>query len=399
MSTPCFDPDDLDLSTRLIRAGQLRSQHMETSEAIYMNSGFVYATAEDAEAAFDGSKPRFVYSRVGNPTVKMFEDRLAAAEGAKVCHATASGMAAVYAAIMGQLKGNDRIVAASALFSSCRWILGDLLPRFGVSVTFVEGTDLAAWEAALGEPTTLVLLETPTNPTMDIVDIAAVASLAHKAGAKVIVDNVFATPLLQKPFELGADIVVYSATKHIDGQGRCLGGAILCNDQTWADETHGIFLRHTGPAMSAFNAWTLLKGLETLELRVQRSCATAQALAEYLESRPEIGRVLYPGLASHPQHDLAMRQMGGCGGPMLGFTVNGGKAAVFRMMNRLKIVDISNNLGDARSLIAHPATSTHQSRPEAERIATGITAELVRLSVGLESAKDLIADFDQALNA
>lgn len=395
MTSP--DPETLDLSTRLIRAGQVRSPHKETAEAIYMNSGYVYDSAEEAEAAFDGSQPRFVYSRVGSPTVKMFEERLAAAEGAKICHATASGMAAVQAVLTGLVKSGDRIVAGRALFTSCRWILTDFLPRFGVAVEFVDAIDLAAWEAALARPATLVLVESPTNPTMEVIDIAAVAKLAHAAGAKVIVDNVFATPLLQHPFELGADLVVYSATKHIDGQGRCLGGAILCNDPEWAEQTYAVFLRHTGPTLSPFNAWTLLKGLETLELRVERACATAHAVAAFLESRPEVARVLYPGLKSHPQHELAMRQMNGSGGPMLSFTLKGGKAAAFAMMNRLRLIDISNNLGDAKSLIAHPCTSTHQSRPEAERLECGITPDLVRLSIGLESAKDLIADLGRAL--
>jgi len=387
------------ISTQLIRAGQNRSTNKETGEAIYLSSGFVYDSAEEAEAAFDGSAPRYVYGRVGSPTVTMFEERMAAAEGAKICHATASGMAAVQGAIMGLVKSGDRIVAAKALFSSCRWILADYLPRFGIEVEFVDGIDLNAWAEALSKPTTVVLLESPTNPTLDVIDIKAVCNLAHKSGAKVIVDNVFATPLLQKPLEMGADIVVYSATKHIDGQGRCIGGAILCNDPEWADKTYGIFLRHTGPCISPFNAWTLLKGLETLELRVQRSCDSALAIAQYLETVPEVENVAYPGLKSHPQHDLAMAQMSGSGGPMIGFTLAGGKAAAFSMMNHLKLIDICNNLGDSKSLIAHPGTSTHQSRPEAERLEAGITGGLLRLSVGLEHPDDLIADLSQAFKA
>jgi len=396
-SKPNASGEELHISTRLIRAGLNRSESKETSEAIYLSSGFVYDTCEEAEAAFDGTQPRYVYGRVGSPTVTMFEQRLAAAEGAKICHATASGMAAIQGAIMGLISSGDRIVVAKALFTSSRWILTDYLPRLGVHVDYVDGTDLDQWADALSTPAKLVLLESPTNPAMDVIDIQAVCDLAHKAEAKVIIDNVFATPLLQKPLELGADIVVYSATKHIDGQGRCLGGAILCNDPQWAEETYGVFLRHTGPCLSPFNAWNLLKGLETLDLRVQRACSTAQAVAEFLETCPEIENVAYPGLKSHPQHELAMRQMSGSGGPMLSFTVKGGKEAAFKLANNLKIIDICNNLGDSKTLIAHPATSTHQSRPEAERLEAGITPGLMRVSIGLEHPDDLIADFKQAL--
>ncbi len=388
---------ELHVSTRMQRVGLQRSAHKETGEAIYLSSGFVYDSCEEAETAFDGSAPRYVYGRVGSPTVSAFEQRLADLEGAKICHATASGMAAVHGAIMGLIASGDRIVVAKALFTSSRWILTDYLPRLGVTVDYVDGCDLQQWQNALFHPANLVLLETPTNPTMDIIDIRAVCDLAHAAGAKVIVDNVFATPLLQKPLELGADIVVYSATKHIDGQGRCLGGAILCNDPEWAEQTYALYLRHTGPCLSPFNAWNLLKGLETLDLRVERACRSALAIAEYLETEPAIASVAYPGLKSHLQHDLAMAQMSGCGGPMLALTLKGGKEAAFKLANALRVVDISNNLGDSKSLIAHPATSTHQSRPEAERLEAGITDGLLRLSVGLEHPDDLIADFAQGL--
>lgn len=381
--------------TLSVRAGLSRTGFCETSEAIFMNSGFVYGSAEEAEQSFDGTLDRMVYSRFKNPTVAVFEERLAAIEGAEAARATASGMAAVHAALLCQLKAGDRVVAPRALFGSCTWIIGDLLPRFGVEAVFVDGTDLAQWRAALGRPTALVFLETPSNPTLDIIDLPAVAELAHGAGARVVVDNVFATPILQSPLALGADVVVYSATKHIDGQGRCLGGAIL-GSAAFCNDVLGPYLRHTGPALSPFNAWVLLKGLETLDLRVERHAANALAVARFLESRPEVERVLYPGLESHPQHDLAKRQMRGFGG-IVAFAMKGGRDAAYRLLNGLEVIDISNNLGDAKSLACHPWTTTHQRLTPEAKLAQGIGQGLIRLSVGLEDADDLIDDLALAL--
>ena len=382
--------------TELVRGGLARSPFDETSEALYLTSGFVYGTAEEAEAAFKGDKDRFVYSRYANPTVSMFEERLRLLEGAEACRATASGMSAVFAALMAQLKAGDRLVASRALFGSCQYIVAELLPRFGVETQMVDGTDLAAWEQALSKPTQAVFLETPSNPTLEIIDIAAVSERAHAAGATVVVDNVFATPILQRPLALGADVVVYSATKHIDGQGRTLGGAILCSESFIKDHLQN-FYRHTGPSMSPFNAWVMVKGLETLDLRVQRHCANALAVAEFLEGRKGVTRVLYPGLASHPQHDLAKRQMQG-GSTLVAFEVEGGKARAFRVMNALGLIDISNNLGDSKSLVTHPATTTHQRLTPEARAELGIGDGLLRLSVGLEDAADLIDDLEQALS-
>jgi O-succinylhomoserine sulfhydrylase len=384
-------------ATQLVRGGSLRSHFDETSEAMYLTSGFVYPNAEAAEDAFAQRLDRYVYGRYGNPTVSMLEERLRLIEGAEACRVTATGMAAVNAALLCQLKSGDRVVAGRCLFSSSLWILQDLLGRFGVETVFVDGADIGQWQRALAKPTQAVLLETPSNPTLEVIDLKAVTELAHKAGARVIVDNVFATPLLQKPLALGADIVVYSTTKHIDGQGRCLGGAVLA-DAAFVREKLVPFLRHTGPAMSPFNAWVNLKGLETLELRVRRHVENAQAVAEFLERQPGVSRVLYPGLASHPQHALAQRQMTGAGS-VLAFTVQGGKAAAFSLLNHLRIIDISNNLGDAKSLICHPATTTHQRLAEAERAHLGIGGDMLRLSVGLEDARDLTADLAQALAA
>lgn len=381
--------------TLSVRAGTTRTGFCETSEAIFMNSGYVYASAEEAEQSFDGTLDRMVYSRFKNPTVAMFEDRLAAIEGAEAARATASGMAAVHAALVCQLKAGDRVVAPRALFGSCTWIVGDLLPRFGVEASFVDGTDLDQWRAALARPAAVVFLETPSNPTLEVIDLPAVADLAHRAGARVVVDNVFATPILQSPLALGADVVVYSATKHIDGQGRCLGGAILGSAE-FCNDVLGPYLRHTGPALSPFNAWLLLKGLETLDLRVERHCANALAVARFLESRPEIGRVLYPGLESHPQHDLAKRQMSGFGG-IVAFHMKGGKEAAYGLLNRLEVIDISNNLGDSKSLACHPWTTTHQRLSPEAKLAQGIGEGLIRLSVGLEDARDLIDDLALAL--
>ncbi|MEO3431240.1 O-succinylhomoserine sulfhydrylase [Pelagibius sp. CAU 1746] len=381
--------------TELVRGGLARSPFEETSEALYLTSGYVYATAEEAEAAFKGDKERFVYSRYANPTVSMFEERLRLMEGAEACRATASGMGAVFASLMSQLKAGDRLVASRALFSSCAYIISELLPRFGVESQLVDGTDLSAWEQALAKGAKAVFMETPSNPTLEVIDIEAVSELAHAAGATVVVDNVFATPVLQRPLELGADVVVYSATKHIDGQGRTLGGAVLCSNAFIEDHLQ-MFYRHTGPSMSPFNAWVMVKGLETLDIRVARHCANALAVAEFLERQPGVTRVLYPGLPSHPQAELAKRQMKG-GSTLVAFEVEGGKARAFRLLNALRLIDISNNLGDSKSLVTHPATTTHQRFSPEARAELGISDGTLRLSVGLEDAADLVEDLEQAL--
>jgi O-succinylhomoserine sulfhydrylase len=381
--------------TRLVHGGSRRSEFGETSEALFLTSGFRYVRAEDAADRFADRAPGYTYSRVANPTVRMFEERLALLEGAEEAAATATGMAAVHAALMSQLRAGDRVVAARLLFGSCHYILTELLPRFGIAVALVDGADLDAWAAALARPARLVFFETPGNPTLELIDVAAVAELAHQAGATVIVDNVFATPVLQRPLELGADLVVYSATKHIDGQGRCLGGAILC-DRALRSEVLQPYLKHTGPALSPFNAWVLLKGLETLDLRMHQHCQSALAVARFLEEHPGIAEVRYPGLPSHPQHELAGRQMSG-GGGLVALRTGGGQARAFAVLNRLRLIAISNNLGDAKSLITHPATTTHQRFSAAERARLGITDDLLRLSVGLEDPADLIEDLDQAL--
>ncbi|MBP7066532.1 O-succinylhomoserine sulfhydrylase [Ferrovibrio sp.] len=383
------------LATKLVRGGTNRSQFGETSEAIFMTSGFRYDSAEAAEARFKNEQPGFVYSRFANPTVDMFETRMALLEGAEAARGVASGMAAVNAALMCQLKAGDEVVSARAVFGSCRYIIEDLLPRFGIKSTLVDGTDLAAWEAAITKRTRAVFLETPANPTLEVTDIRAVADLAHAVGARVIVDNVFATPVLQKPLQLGADIVVYSATKHIDGQGRALGGVVLGSEAFVRDELTP-FLRHTGPALSPFNAWVMLKGLETLELRVSRHVENASIVAAALASHPGIEQLMFPGLQSHPQYDLAKRQMSGPGN-MVAFRVRGGKAAAFGMLNALRLLDISNNLGDSKSLITHPATTTHQRLSAEERAKLGIADDLLRMSVGLEHPQDVIDDLNQAL--
>jgi len=387
----------LGVETRLVRGGLSRSQHGETCEAIFLTSGFVYDDAASAEARFAGEQPGFMYSRYANPTIEMFERRMALLEGAETCHATASGMAAVFASLMCFLKAGDHVVSSRALFGSCFYILGTLLPRWGIEVSFVDGHDLAQWQRAISAKTRAVFFETPANPTIALVDIAAVSTLAHKVGAKVIVDNVFATPLLQKPLALGADVVVYSATKHIDGQGRCLGGAVLA-DATFCKDLVMPFLRHTGPALSPFNAWLLVKGLETLSLRVERQCATARRTAELLAGSRAVARTLYPLLPSHPHYEVARRQMTD-GGTVVSFELRGGKDAAFAFMNALEIVDISNNLGDSKSLVTHPATSTHRSMGEEERLKAGITQGLVRISLGLESADDLARDVERGLAA
>ena len=390
------DPMSLRPATQLVHGGSLRSGFEETSEALFLTQGYLYDTMEVAEARFKGDEPGFIYSRFANPTVAMFERRMAIIEGAEAARATASGMAAVTAALMGQLKAGDHVVAAKALFGSCLYVVEELLPRFGVASTLVEGADLDAWRAAVKPNTKTAFLESPTNPTLEIVDIAAVADIMHSVGATLVVDNVFATPLLQHPLRLGADCVVYSATKHIDGQGRVLGGIILASEKFIADNIHN-FLRQTGPCLSPFNAWILLKSLETLPVRVGAQVRSAERIAEFLATRPEVVRTLYPGRADHPQAALARRQMSG-GGTLLAFEVAGGKAAAFRMANALSIIGISNNLGDAKSLITHPETTTHQRLQPEQRAALGIGPGLLRLSVGLEDADDLIEDLAQALD-
>jgi O-succinylhomoserine sulfhydrylase len=381
--------------TRLVHGGSRRSDFGETSEALFLTSGFRYLRAEDAAERFADRAPGYMYSRVANPTVRMFEERLALIEGAEDAAATATGMAAVHAALMSQLRAGDRVVGARLLFGSCHYILTEILPRFGVEVVLVDGADLDAWAVALAAPARLVFFETPGNPTLELIDIAAVAELAHRAGARVIVDNVFATPILQRPLDLGADLVVYSATKHIDGQGRCLGGAILC-DRALRYETLQPYLKHTGPTLSPFNAWVLLKGLETLDLRVQQHDRNALEVARFLEEHTGAEEVLYPGLPSHPQHELARRQMSG-GGGLVAFRTGGGQRRAFAVLNRLRLIALSNNLGDAKSLITHPATTTHQRFTAEDRARLGITDDLLRLSVGLEDPDDLIEDLDQAL--
>ena len=382
------------IATSLIHAGRIRSDMAENSEALFLTSGFVYDSAEQAEAVFANQIQHYQYTRFSNPTVAMLEARLAEIEGAEACRCTATGMAAVHSAMLSHLKAGDRVVASRALFGSCHWIVSTLLPQYAIEAVFVDGADLGAWRAALAEKTALVLLETPSNPMLDIIDLRAVCELAHAAGAIVVVDNVFATPLLQRPLEFGADVVVYSATKHMDGQGRVLGGAVL-GSRKWIDEVYQPFFRNTGPTLSPFNAWVIFKGLETMALRVNAQSANAEVVAKFLESSPKISRCLYPSLASHPQQKLAMAQMSG-GGTLVAFEVAGGKEGAFRMLNALRIVTISNNLGDTKSLATHPATTTHMRIGPEERGRLGITDGIVRLSVGLEDVRDLIDDLRQA---
>jgi O-succinylhomoserine sulfhydrylase len=381
--------------TRLIHAGTLRSQFGETSEALFLTQGFVYDTAEQCEARFVGTEPGYLYSRFSNPTVNMFETRMAAFEGAESARATASGMAAVHNAVIGQVKAGDHVVAAKALFGSCRWVVEDFLPRFGVASTLVNGLDLDEWRRAVRPNTKVFFLESPTNPTLEVLDIAAIAAIAHDAGAKLVVDNVFATPIFQSPLALGADCVVYSATKHIDGQGRCLGGIILASEKFIQDHIHNL-LRQTGPAMSPFNAWVLLKGLETLPVRVERQTANAGVIADLLAGHPKITRLIYPGRADHPQAATIKKQMRG-GSNLVAFEIKGSKAGAFRFLNALKLVRMTNNLGDAKSLITHPATTTHQRLTPQARAELGISDGLVRLSVGLEHADDIATDLTAAL--
>ena len=389
------DPSQWRPETKLVRGGLDRSPHGETAEALYLTQGYVYASAELAEARFKGEAPGFVYSRYANPTNRMFEERLALLEGAETCRGAASGMSAVHLALMGLLKAGDHVVAGRAMFGSCRWIVTQWLPRFGVETTVVDGRDVEAWRSAMRPNTRVVFLESPANPLLELVDLKAVSEIAHAAGAKVVVDNVFATPIFQKPLQLGADVVVYSATKHIDGQGRVLGGALL-GAQELVEEAYRDVIRHTGPTLSAFNAWVMLKGLETLDLRVRRQAETAMKLCALFEAHPKVKRFYYPWDPSFPQYELARRQMTG-GGTVIALDL-GTKDAAFNALNALEIIDLSNNLADAKSLITHPSTTTHRSVPEDERLSLGLTEGWVRLSVGLEAAEDLERDLSRALD-
>ncbi len=383
--------------TRLVHAGTLRSQFKETSEALFLTQGYVYDSAEECEARFSGKLPGYVYSRYNNPTLTMFESRMAALEGAQAARATATGMAAVTTALMGLVRAGDHVVAAKALFGSCRWVIEEWLPRFGVASTLVDGKDLSAWKGAVRENTRAFFMETPTNPTLEVYDIAAVADIAHAAGAKLVVDNVFATALYQSPLALGADCVVYSATKHIDGQGRVLGGVILGSEQFIMDHVHQV-IRQTGPSLSPFNAWVLLKGLETLAVRVQRQTDTAAVVANALAGHDKLARLIYPGRSDHPQADVVKRQMKG-GSTLVAFEVKGGKEGAFRFLNALELIAITNNLGDAKSLITHPTTTTHQRLTPDQRAELGIGDGLLRLSAGLEHPDDVVEDLVEALDA
>ncbi|BBY95266.1 O-succinylhomoserine sulfhydrylase [Mycobacterium gallinarum] len=405
---PAELPEGVSQATIGVRGGLLRSGFQETAEAMYLTSGYVYSSAAEAEKAFTGDIDRYVYSRYGNPTISMFEERLRLIEGAPACFATATGMAAVFTSLGALLAAGDRLVAARSLFGSCFVVCSEILPRWGVETVFVDGDDLSQWEEALtdsSKPTRAVFFETPSNPMQQLVDIAAVCEMAHAVDAKVVLDNVFATPILQQGMPLGADVVVYSGTKHIDGQGRVLGGAIL-GDKQYIDEPVQKLMRHTGPALSPFNAWTLLKGLETLSVRVEHQNASAHRVAEFLENHPAVSWVRYPFLESHPQYDLAKRQMTG-GGTVVTFELKAaggagnstaGKERAFEVLDKLRIIDISNNLGDSKSLITHPATTTHRSMGPEGRAAIGLGDGVVRISVGLEGTEDLIGDLDQALS-
>ena len=388
------DPRDWEVETRLVRGGMARTPYGEISEALFLTQSFAYDSAEAADARF-GGEPGFIYQRFGNPTTQIFEDRLALLEGAEVCKATASGMAAVHLALTGLLRAGDHLVAGRALFGSCRWIVSEWLPRFGVETTYVDATDLEAWKNAVRPNTKAFLVESPANPLLEVTAIGAVAQIAHAAGAKLVVDNVFATPIFQKPLVLGADIVVYSATKHIDGQGRVLGGAIL-GAAPLMNEADKDMLRHTGPSLSPFNAWVLLKGLETLELRVTRQTQNAGKVADLIAAHSKVKRTIYCGRSDHPQAGIIANQMTG-GGNVVAFDL-GSREAAFRFLNALDIIDISNNLGDAKSMATHPCTTTHRSMPEAERLEIGLTEGWVRMSVGLEGAGDLSRDVSRALD-
>ncbi|MBR0968941.1 O-succinylhomoserine sulfhydrylase [Bradyrhizobium diazoefficiens] len=381
--------------TRLVHSGTLRSQYGETSEALFLTQGYVYNSAEECEARFKGEDPGFIYSRYSNPTIAMFERRMIELEGAEAARSAATGMAAVTTAILAPLKAGDHVVASRALFGSCLYVVQDLLPRYGIETTLVDGLDLDQWQRALRPNTKTFFLESPTNPTLDVLDIPGIAEIAHSGGARLVVDNVFATPIWQSPLALGADVVVYSATKHIDGQGRCLGGIILSSEAFVAEHLHN-FMRQTGPSISPFNAWVLLKGLETLAVRVRAQTDTAGRIADVLAGHPKISRLVYPGRADHPQAALVKKQMRG-GSTLVGFEVKGGKPAAFRMLNELKLARISNNLGDAKSLVTHPATTTHQRLKPEDRAALGISEGFIRFSAGLEHADDLIEDLTAAL--
>lgn len=384
-------------ATQMVHGAIERSQHGETSEALFLTQGFVYASAEAAEARFKGEEPGFIYSRYANPTTHMFEQRMCLLEGAEDARSTGSGMAAVAAAILCQVKAGDHIVAAKALFGSCRWVIETLAPRYGVEATLVDGADLDQWQRATRPNTKVFFFETPTNPTLEVYDIAAIAEIAHSVGAKVVIDNVFATPVQQKPLQHGADIVVYSATKHVDGQGRCLGGIVLSSKQ-WIDENLHEYFRHTGPSLSPFNAWVLLKGLETLPLRVRQQTESAARIADFLAGHRAVSKVIYPGRDDHPQAATVRKQMLG-GSTLVCFELKGGKRAAFAAENGLQIIRISNNLGDAKSLITHPTTTTHKNLSDEARLEAGIMPGTLRLSVGLEDAEDLIEDLDTALRA
>lgn len=383
-------------ATKLIHSGTTRSQFGETSEALYLTQGYLYESAETAEARFKGEEDGYIYSRYANPTVSMFEKRMCDMEGAEDARAMASGMAAVHSAIACQAKAGDHIVAAKALFGSCRWIIETLMPQYGVEFTLVDGKDMNAWEQAVRPNTSIFFLESPTNPTLELVDIQAVADLAHENDAVLIVDNVFATPMYQRPMELGADIVMYSTTKHIDGQGRCLGGIVLGTEE-WINEKLHEFFRHTGPSMSPFNAWNFLKGLETLPVRVTQQTASAGKIAEHLALQKSVSKMIYPGHESHPQAEIAKKQMSG-GSTMICFEIEGGKSSAFKFINELETIKISNNLGDAKSLITHPATTTHKNLSDDDRAEVGITDGTLRLSVGLEHHDDLLEDIQMALD-
>jgi O-succinylhomoserine sulfhydrylase len=390
--------DNWNPRTKAVHSGTRRSQYGEVSEAIFMTQGFVYDSAEDAAARFEEAGPdEFIYARYGNPTVKMFEDRIAALEGAEDGFATASGMAAVSGALMAMLKAGDKVVSSRALFGSCLYVLEEILTRYGVDVTFVDGTDLEQWKAAITPDTDVVFFESMSNPTLEVIDIKSVAAIAHENGAKVVIDNVFATPVYSNAFAQGADVVVYSTTKHIDGQGRALGGIIL-GSHDFIRKTVEPYMKHTGGSMSPFTAWLHLKGLETMDLRVRAQTATADAMAKALQGHPALERVIYPGLSDHPQSDLVASQMGK-GGTMLAIDVKGGREAAFKFMNAVQIAIISNNLGDAKTILTHPATTTHQRLPQEQKDHLGITAGLIRVSIGIEDADDLIADIEQALAA
>ena len=390
------DPRDWDVETRAVRGGLMRTEHGEISEALFLNQSFAYESAAAADARFAGNAPGFIYQRFGNPTTQMFEDRLALIEGAEACKATASGMSAIQLSLMGLLRAGDHLVAGRALFGSCRWIVSELLPRFGVETTYVDATDLDAWKNAVRPNTKCFLVESPANPLLEVTAIGAVADIAHAAGAKLVVDNVFATPIFQKPLALGADVVVYSATKHIDGQGRVLGGAIL-GAADLLNEAYKDMHRHTGPALSPFNSWVLLKGLETLELRVRKQTENCGKVANAIAAHSKALRTIYPGRPDHPQAAIIANQMTG-GGNVVAFDL-GSREAAWRFLDALQIVDISNNLGDAKSMATHPCTTTHRSMPEAERLEIGLTEGWVRMSVGLEGPNDLIRDVSRALDA